>query len=121
MASTEVTMTMRDLDRLKCIQGVVECRLKLYQAAERLGLTTRQVRRLVRRYATEGPIGLISRHRHRTGNGALQAPVVEHVLGICGRSRPILAQHCLPRSSERATRSGWPRRRSGGGKSPSGC
>ena len=38
-----VTMTMRDLDRLKCIQAVVDGNLKPGQAAERLGLTTRQV------------------------------------------------------------------------------
>src|SRR4030095_14013432 len=58
-------MTMRDLDRLKCIQGVVDRQLRPYQAAERLGLTTRQVRRLVRRYEQEGPVGLISRLRNR--------------------------------------------------------
>ena len=44
-----VTMTMRDLDRLKCIQAVVDGNLKPGRAAERLGLTTRQVRRLTRR------------------------------------------------------------------------
>ena len=38
----KVTMTMRELDRLKCVQGVVDRQLKLYQAAERLALTTRQ-------------------------------------------------------------------------------
>ena len=56
----KVTMTMRELDRLKCVQGVVDRQRKLYQAAERLGLATRQVRRLVRRYQQEGPVGLIS-------------------------------------------------------------
>jgi Homeodomain-like domain len=78
MVTTNVTMTMRDLDRLKCIQGVVECRLKLYQAADRLGLTTRQVRRLVRRYCAEGPIGLISRHRNRPGLPRAQGPQTVH-------------------------------------------
>jgi hypothetical protein len=46
VCTPKVTMTMRELDRLKCVQGVVDRQLKLYQAAERLGLTTRQVRRL---------------------------------------------------------------------------
>jgi len=66
-----VTMTMRDLDRLKCIQAVVDGNLKPGRAAERLGLTTRQVRRLTRRYAQEGPVGLISRHRNRPSNNRL--------------------------------------------------
>ena len=57
MDTHEVTMTMRDLDRLKCMQGVIDGELKLYQAAERLGMTTRQLRRLVRRYEAAGPVG----------------------------------------------------------------
>jgi hypothetical protein len=42
--NTKVTFAMRDLDRLKCIQAVVDGDLKLVRASERLGLTTRQVR-----------------------------------------------------------------------------
>ena len=47
--NTRVTIAMRDLDRLKCIQAVVDGDLKLVRASERLGLTTRQVRRLAHR------------------------------------------------------------------------
>jgi len=43
-----VNFSMRDLDRLKCIQAVVDGDLKPIRAADRLGLTTRQVRRLAR-------------------------------------------------------------------------
>jgi hypothetical protein len=78
----KVTLTMRELDRLKCIQGVIDRQLKPYQAAERLGMTTRQVRRLVRRYAQEGPVGLISRHRNRPGNRRLKADVADHAFSI---------------------------------------
>jgi hypothetical protein len=50
MATTErITMTMRELDRFKVIQDVVDGRLKPRRAAERLGLTTRQIRRLAAR------------------------------------------------------------------------
>jgi DNA-binding MarR family transcriptional regulator len=77
-----VTMTMRDLDRLKCIQGVIDRQLRLYQAAERLNLTTRQVRRLVRRYEQEGPVGLISRHRNRPSNRRIKAAVADHAFAI---------------------------------------
>jgi hypothetical protein len=37
---------MQELDRLKCIEAVVEGDLQPIRAAERLGLTPRQVRRL---------------------------------------------------------------------------
>src|SRR3984893_17362540 len=43
--NTRVTFAMRDLDRLKCIQAVVDGDLKPIRAADRLGLTTRQGRR----------------------------------------------------------------------------
>ena len=81
-----VTMTMRDLDRLKCIQAVVDGNLKPGRAAERLGLTTRQVRRLTRRYAQEGPVGLISRHRNRPSNNRLEPSLAERVIGILRES-----------------------------------
>ena len=42
----KVTTTMRDLDRLKCIQGLIDGQLNQTAVAARLGLTTRQVRRL---------------------------------------------------------------------------
>ncbi|WP_260429147.1 helix-turn-helix domain-containing protein, partial [Burkholderia stagnalis] len=40
-----VTLNMRELDRLKVIQAVVDTGLKPGRAAERLGLTVRQVQR----------------------------------------------------------------------------
>jgi hypothetical protein len=56
-----VSISMRELDRLKCIQGLIDKQLKQKAVAERLGLTVRQVRRLVERYELEGPRGLISK------------------------------------------------------------
>lgn len=49
-----VTLNMRELDRLKVIQAVVDMGLKPGRAAERLGLTTRQIRRLVGRLRAHG-------------------------------------------------------------------
>ncbi|WP_082744903.1 hypothetical protein [Burkholderia savannae] len=51
MAATErIIMTMRELDRSKkAIQDVADGKLKPWRVAERLGLTTRQIRRLVGR------------------------------------------------------------------------
>jgi hypothetical protein len=78
----KVTMTMRELDRLKCIQGLIDGQLKQTAVAARLGLTTRQVRRLVRRYEQQGPIGLISRLRDRPSNRRLKPDAAEHAFGI---------------------------------------
>ena len=49
-----VSISMRELDRLKCIQGLIDKQRKQKAVAERLGLTVRQVRRLVVRPPANG-------------------------------------------------------------------
>ncbi|MGF6508401.1 hypothetical protein OKW26_004227 [Paraburkholderia sp. 32] len=73
MAATErITMTMRELDRYKVIQDVADGVLRPWRAAKRLGLTTRQIRRLVGRLREHGPQGLVSGRRAMAGaNGEL--------------------------------------------------
>jgi hypothetical protein len=73
---------MRELDRLKCIQGLIDGHLKQHAVATRLGLTTRQVRRLVRQYQQQGPVGLISKLRDRPSNRRLKSEIAEHAFGI---------------------------------------
>src|SRR5882757_2075472 len=69
MQPTElVTLNMRERDRLKVIQAVVDRMLKPGLAAERLHLTVRQVERLVLRYKQAGAAGVGSRARGRPGN-----------------------------------------------------
>ena len=63
-----VTMSMRELDRIKVIQAVLGGELRAGLAAERLGVSARQVRRLAERYRGGGPIGLTSRRRNRPRN-----------------------------------------------------
>jgi transposase len=75
-------MSMRELDRLKIIQALINGGLKMRSAANRLGLTTRQVRRLVERYQAEGPAGLVSRRRDRPSNNRLDAEIAEVALTI---------------------------------------
>ncbi|KVL59073.1 hypothetical protein WT01_14525 [Burkholderia cepacia] len=69
MAATErITMTMRELDRFKVIQDVADGKLKPWRAAERLELTTRQIRRPVARLREQGAAGWLSGHRVKSGN-----------------------------------------------------
>ena len=72
MQPTElVTLNMRELDRLKVIQAVVDRMLKPGLAAERLHLSVRQVERLVLRYKQAGAAGVGSAARGRPGNRKL--------------------------------------------------
>ncbi|VWC16691.1 integrase [Burkholderia arboris] len=54
-------ITMLELDRFKVIQDVADGKLKPWRAAERLELTTRQIRRLLE----HGPAGLVSGYGNR--------------------------------------------------------
>lgn len=82
MAEEQITMSRREVDRLGVVQAVVGRRLKQREAAAQLGLTVRQVKRLVRRYREAGAAGLVSRHRGRRPNNAIAAVAREQVLTL---------------------------------------
>lgn len=66
------------MDRLLIIQQVKGGSLTQVEAAERLGLSSRQVRRLLRRVQAEGPDGV--KARHQGGNRAFRAEFKQRVL-----------------------------------------
>ena len=75
-------MGMRELDRVKTVQAVVDGNLKPGLAAQRLGITDRQLRRVVRRYRAEGPAGMASRLRGQPSNHQLPPGTAERALGL---------------------------------------
>ena len=109
-----ITVTMRELDRLKTVQAVVDGMLRPGLAAERLRLTDRQLRRLVKRYREHGARGLLSGHRDRPGNRRLDPQIAAKAAALI-RQRyedfgPTLAaeklreQHDLPLAKETVRR-----------------
>jgi transposase len=70
-----ITMSIRELDRLKTIQAVVDGNLRAVTAAARLELSRRQIDRLVDRYRANGAAGLVSRKRgqrhHQLSSGVV--------------------------------------------------
>lgn len=77
-----VTLSHRELDRLTVVRGVVEKKLKQRQAAEQLGLSTRQLKRLVKRYRREGAAGLASRRRGRPSNNRIAESVRSKAVSV---------------------------------------
>ncbi|PVX81381.1 transposase [Paraburkholderia unamae] len=77
-----IAMSMRELDRLKVIEAVTEARLMPWRAAERLGISRRQVERLVLRYRESGASGLVSRRRGGASNHQLPAGLAQRALEI---------------------------------------
>lgn len=52
---------MKEINRVKIIQDVIEHRMTTRRAAEHLGISDRQCRRLLVRYRKGGPLSLASR------------------------------------------------------------
>jgi transposase len=77
-----ITMSMREVDRLKIIEAVAEGRLMTWRAAERLGLSRRQIERLVVRYRGDGAVGLISKRRSQPSNHRLADDVACRALAL---------------------------------------
>ena len=77
-----ITMSRKEIDRLGVIRQVVSKQLKQREAAQQLGLSIRQVKRLVARYRAEGAPGLVSRRRGRRPANAISEAIRQEVLGI---------------------------------------
>jgi transposase len=75
-------MSTRELDRLEVLGRVIEGRRTQRQAAEQLGLSERQVRRLCRALSQHGAAGLVSRKRGSPSNRTLPAAVREQALAL---------------------------------------
>jgi len=78
--SETLEMNQRERDRLKVLHGVIQGERSQKEAARLLRLTTRQVRRLVRRIEAEGDQGLIHRLRGRPSNRSSSAELRQQVL-----------------------------------------
>ena len=61
-------MSKKEVGRLEVLRSVVDGAMSQRCAAERMGLSVRQVRRLQRGYESEGAEALVSRRRGRPSN-----------------------------------------------------
>src|SRR6267142_845189 len=99
MAQELVRMSTKELGRVDVVRRVIERRLTQVKAAELMGLSARQVRRLCVAYQQAGPIGLASRKRGQPSNRRLppqlQAEAVEIVRQRYADFGPKLAQEKL--------------------------
>jgi transposase len=94
-------MSQREVNRLGVIKRVMDGALDQGQAAQLLGLSVRQVKRLCRSVREQGPGGLISRKRGRPSNRRIAAERREHYVQLV-RNRyadfgPQLAHEYLQR------------------------
>lgn len=86
-ASGAEFFTMNEVNRLRVIQDVVDRQLTTHLAAERLGISDKHCRRLLQRYRTDGPLGMVDRRRDKPGNYQLPAGLADREVQIEAGSR----------------------------------
>ena len=95
MREERIGLSQRERDRLRVLQEVEGRHLQQVEAAARLKLSVRQVRRLQRRWRAEGDGGLVHRGRGRVSNRkmaeALRSQVLEEVRQRYADFGPTLA------------------------------
>ena len=75
-------MSGTELDRVAVLQRVLEKRLTRRQAAEQLGISPRQARRLAKALETGGPSALVHKRRGRPGNRALPVELRDRAVAL---------------------------------------
>ena len=74
-----LTMSTKEIDRLSVVHKIIDKRLTQALGAEQLGLTIRQVKRLVRKYKQHGAEGLVSKQRGQVSNNKFSDKKIEDI------------------------------------------
>jgi transposase len=77
-----LTMSKQEITRLEVIQRLNDKRLKQIEAAQMLGISVRQVKRLFRAYKTQGAVGLVSRRRGKPSNNQLDPWIMQKAIDL---------------------------------------
>lgn len=78
-----LTMSQDELKRLHIIRKAIDKRIKQREAAEVLGLSQRQIRRIVKRVREESDKGIIHRLRGVKSHRAIAEAIKNKALALC--------------------------------------
>jgi len=67
-----ISMNIKETERITIMDNLIAKRIKQKHASRQLGISVRQVQRMVKRYKREGVSGLIHQSRGRVGNKAMR-------------------------------------------------
>lgn len=77
-------MSQQEVKRAQVLDFLKECKISQQEASKRMGVSTRQVRRLAKRYLAEGLGGLASKKRGRASNRRLDETVCATAIELIG-------------------------------------
>lgn len=99
-----ITMSNKEANRIPVLEKLLNKELKQKKAAEMLGVSPRQVRRLVKRYRLHKASGLIHGNRGRESNNKIKVEEIDRVLRIVQKKYydfgPTLAHEKLIEAGE---------------------
>lgn len=72
--------TMKEVDRLRILQDVIDRKLRPGQAARQIGVTAIHFSRLLRSYREFGSLGMSNQQRGKPGNRKTPAHIYEQVV-----------------------------------------
>ena len=108
-------MNVKEAGRLAVVRQVLDGQIRQAQAAQKLGLSVRQLKRLCRQVREQGDTGLICKRRGQRSNRKIDDAVRQEVLELVRQSysdfgpelarEHLAAQHGFPHSTE--TLRGW--------------
>jgi len=75
-------MSHQEIDRLKIIQSIDDRKLSQKEAANKLNLCVRQVRRLQQRYKQDGAKAFVSKRRGKVSNNKIPAETKNKTLEL---------------------------------------
>jgi transposase len=80
----EQRMSQKEWTRAQILDSLKEGKISQQDAAHRMGVSARHVRRMVKRYQLEGPPGLISKRLGKTSNRRLSTPTRTEAIELIG-------------------------------------
>jgi transposase len=106
----DITMNIRDTRRIAVLDKLMEKSIKQRAAAQSLGVSVRQIRRLLRRYKTWGASGVIHKLRGLPSNHQADEKILDQALDTIRSKYPdfsvtlahekLVAHHAFPYSRE---------------------
>lgn len=84
----QIILSMKETERIAIMDNLVAKRIKQKHVSMQLGISVRQVRRMVKRYKREGVAGLIHKSRGRVGNRAMKQKKKDSIVLLIKQQYP---------------------------------
>ncbi len=83
-----ISMSMKETERITIMDNLIVKRIKQKHASKQLGISIRQVQRMVKRYKRDGVAGLIHKSRGRVGNRAMNEAQKDQIVLLIKKQYP---------------------------------